>query len=221
MAVKMTLLPKLLFLFRSLPINIPKSCNDKLQQDINRCIWQNKRPRFSKRILYKSQTTGGLGPPNLWFYFLATRFSQIAQWNIPDSKIPWVKFEAKTARPYCLMSMLWSPSNFTHRLSSLNSIVSQSLTLWHRYKSKLTLISPASPGSSFLGDPLFATAFNHPESFAWWKSNSLITLADLQISFQLSIKQHWLRIFQVIPYKEINGRLIVMNNLPRRTGIPC
>lgn len=165
-AVKMTLLPKLLFIFRSLLINIPKTYIDKLQQEVNRFIWQNKRPRFSKHILYKCQSTGGLGLPNFWFYFLAALFSQIAQWNIPDSKVPWVGFESDSILPYYLSSILWSPSNVTYKLTPLNSIVFHSLRLWHSYKNRLGLISPAPPGSSFLEEPLFTLAFNHPENFA-------------------------------------------------------
>lgn len=181
MAVKMTFLPKLLYLFRALPTIIPKAFIDKLQQDVNRFVWRNKRSRFFKHVLYNSQTSGGLGLPNLWLYFLAARFSQIAQWNIPDSKVPWVKFESISIKPYWLPYILWSPTNSIQKIAPLNSLVAHSLILWNRYKGKLGLMSPIPQGSSFLGDPLFSTVFKHPEGFSWWISNSLVTLADLQV----------------------------------------
>lgn len=175
----MNLLPKLLYLFRALPLIIPKTFINNLQEDVNRFIWQDKRPRFSRQVLYRSQSTGGLGLPNLWLYFLAAHFSQIIQWNIPNSKVPWVKFESNSICSYCLPYTLWSPSNC--KLFPLNSIVTQSLILWNHYKSKFSLISSAPQGSSFLGEPSFTPDFDDPDSFSWWQTNSLFTIADLQI----------------------------------------
>lgn len=45
----------------------------------------------------------------------------------------------------------------------------------------VSLVSSVPPRSSFLGEPTFITAFISPESFSWWHTNSLTTLADLQI----------------------------------------
>lgn len=49
-------------------------------------------PRFSKLVPYKQQNRGGLGLPDLWLYYLAARWSQLAQWPVPKPKIPRVRF---------------------------------------------------------------------------------------------------------------------------------
>lgn len=81
-AIKMTILPKLLYLFRALPVKISKSYLLKLQAHFNRFIWKDKPPRFSREVLYRPYRLGGLGVPQEWLYYLASRFSQQAQWNI-------------------------------------------------------------------------------------------------------------------------------------------
>ena len=87
-AFKMTILPKLLFYFRALPINVPKSRIDALQREINKFIWYNKKPRCSYILMYESQPKGGLGLPHLWAYFLAARLTHIVQWHASDPNIP-------------------------------------------------------------------------------------------------------------------------------------
>lgn len=41
---KIILLPKIIYMFRTLPVLIPKSYTHKLHTQVNRYIWQNKKP---------------------------------------------------------------------------------------------------------------------------------------------------------------------------------
>lgn len=59
-SVRMNVLPKLLYLFQMLPIDIPKSSFDKLDKLISIFIWQRKRPRIRLKILQLSKARGGL-----------------------------------------------------------------------------------------------------------------------------------------------------------------
>lgn len=74
-AIKMALLPKLLFYFRAFPIQIPKNTLDSLHREINKCIWLSKKPKFGYSLMHRSQSNGGLSLPNLWCYYLAARFT--------------------------------------------------------------------------------------------------------------------------------------------------
>lgn len=67
-AVKMTLMPWILYLFRSLPISIPKKDIAKFQSKIIDFVWGSKGHRLSRDILYRSKNQGGLGLPNVWLY---------------------------------------------------------------------------------------------------------------------------------------------------------
>lgn len=51
-----------------------------------------KKTRFHRTLLYRPQSLGGLGLPDLWRYYLAARFIQTAQWHAPILDIPWLAF---------------------------------------------------------------------------------------------------------------------------------
>lgn len=61
----MNILPRLLFLFQSLPIHVPQLIPKILEKCITTFIWQNKRPRIRLKILMANKAKGGLGLPNL------------------------------------------------------------------------------------------------------------------------------------------------------------
>lgn len=50
-AIKMTILPKLLYLFCALPLMISKPYLLKIQAKLNTFIWQSKPPRFARGVL--------------------------------------------------------------------------------------------------------------------------------------------------------------------------
>lgn len=72
-AVQNLILPKLLFFFRALSLYVPHSVIMAVQSDLLKFIWQNKKPRMSRLLMYRAQSRGGLGCPDLWTYFLASR----------------------------------------------------------------------------------------------------------------------------------------------------
>uniref|UniRef100_A0A8C5LUV5 Reverse transcriptase domain-containing protein n=1 Tax=Leptobrachium leishanense TaxID=445787 RepID=A0A8C5LUV5_9ANUR len=53
-AIKMSLLPKLLYYFRTIPIRLPKSYLDEVQSLLNHYVWNGKRPRLC--LIYISTT---------------------------------------------------------------------------------------------------------------------------------------------------------------------
>lgn len=77
-AVKMTLLPRVLYLFRSLPILIGKQVLSKFQSEIVRFVWGRKGYRCLFKTLHWLKSQGGLGLPDLWGYYQAAQLSQIS-----------------------------------------------------------------------------------------------------------------------------------------------
>lgn len=69
--VKMFLLPKFIYYCRVIPYLIPKSFLQKLQSLILNFIWDNKRSRVNKKLLFHSGSSGGVGVPNLEAYNFA------------------------------------------------------------------------------------------------------------------------------------------------------
>lgn len=63
-AVKMILLPKLLFLFVNAIKDIPYALLSKLQLIVNNFVWNDKKPKVHFNMIVKSLSDDGLAMPN-------------------------------------------------------------------------------------------------------------------------------------------------------------
>jgi len=65
----MTIHPKFLYLFQSLPTFLPKSLFHLINQTISSFIRENKIPRVNTHILQGTRDAGGLGLPSFTHYY--------------------------------------------------------------------------------------------------------------------------------------------------------
>lgn len=91
---KMLILPKILYILRTLPIPIPGSIFSQLHKQMNRSIRQNKKPWLSFALMNKHFHMVSLGLPNLQAYNFAVTMDQIKYWwhRSPDKQ--WAVMEA-------------------------------------------------------------------------------------------------------------------------------
>lgn len=71
--------------FSILPHHRPEELKSKFQSRITRFILGKKGHRFSKYVLFCLKTQGGLGFPNLWWYYQLAQLAQISSviwWRI-------------------------------------------------------------------------------------------------------------------------------------------
>lgn len=76
-SVKMTLLPRIFYLFRSLPIPIRKDQLWNFQSRLIRFIWGTRGHRVAK-TLYRTRDKGGVGLPILLWYYQAAQLTQLS-----------------------------------------------------------------------------------------------------------------------------------------------
>lgn len=69
-SIRMNILPRQLYLFQMLPVDVPRSSFDYWDKLISQFIWQRERPRIRLKMLQLSKPDGGLNLPNLRYYFL-------------------------------------------------------------------------------------------------------------------------------------------------------
>lgn len=107
-AAKMIVLPKLLYLFETLPIPIPTRDLKGLQADIMRFIWAHKRHRIPKSVLLTGRARGGLAAPDIVKYYWAAQLRRIPAWSSLYAYSRWMEIEKLWIAPTHPNSLLWS-----------------------------------------------------------------------------------------------------------------
>ncbi len=108
----MNVLPRLLFLFQTLPLTPPKKMFTILDCLISRFIWQGRRPRVRYKTLQLSKQHGGWGLPHLRHYWLACQLRALTIWISDTTDTRWLEIE----KSLCTLTPL-SKAPFTENKS--------------------------------------------------------------------------------------------------------
>lgn len=90
----MSILPRLLYLFQSLPVKIPVEKFKAWDRLISRFAWNGKRPRI-KYTLQLCRKQGGVGLPNLKDYYHAAQTRPAIKWCDQNFNAKWKDIEIK------------------------------------------------------------------------------------------------------------------------------
>ena len=138
--IKMTILPKFLYLFTHLPVYIKKSFFNSLESLISSFIWNNKSPRLSRAILQSPKSEGGFNLPNLRYYYWACNTQKILYWLDDYGDRPaWVGMELASSK-CSLHSMVCARFPLDIVAASSNLIVRYSLRIWVQIRKELGLL---------------------------------------------------------------------------------
>uniref|UniRef100_A0A3P9LQY6 Reverse transcriptase domain-containing protein n=1 Tax=Oryzias latipes TaxID=8090 RepID=A0A3P9LQY6_ORYLA len=136
--VKMNILPRLLFLFQSLPIEIPPKQYIEWDRMISRFIWEGKKPRIRYATLQLPKDKGGMSLPNLKLYFFAAQMCYICCWCDSEYYSRWKEIETCVSE-HPIQTLLGEedlPNNIT---TSLNPITTYTMELWQKVARQLKL----------------------------------------------------------------------------------
>uniref|UniRef100_A0A8C6SDT3 Reverse transcriptase domain-containing protein n=1 Tax=Neogobius melanostomus TaxID=47308 RepID=A0A8C6SDT3_9GOBI len=109
--LKMNILPRILSLISSVPLNIPMSWFDDVKKMFSSFLWKDKKPKISLKKLSLQRDQGGLGIPDIFNYYIA--------FNIRYGLI-WGYKKVREARSWdWLEEQLLNENNVAFSLSSL------------------------------------------------------------------------------------------------------
>lgn len=131
----MNVLPKLLFLFQTIPILRGVKIFKEWQRSISRYIWQGKKPRIKYKLLTDAKERGGFALPDLKLYYEASCLCWVRDWiKLKNTKL--LDLEGFDNR-FGWHAYLWQEGKKGHQ-SFGNHIFRKSLIeVWIRYKNIL------------------------------------------------------------------------------------
>ncbi|KAF7670040.1 hypothetical protein LDENG_00079520 [Lucifuga dentata] len=127
--MKMNVLPKLLYLFQSLPVKIPQIFCVKWNRMISRFIWGGRKPRVKYEVLQLPKEDGGMALPKLEEYYISAQLRYIYCWCNPNYKAKWKDME-KELGTNPIQNLIGDREQYK-KLNDLDPITDFTLNIWY------------------------------------------------------------------------------------------
>ncbi|XP_066444370.1 inactive serine/threonine-protein kinase TEX14 [Eleutherodactylus coqui] len=152
--IKMNSLPKLLYIFQTLPIQVPRNFFVKLQKAVTHFVWGGTKPRLSYRLLTQPKKRGGTGLPDLLLYYRAAICRTVLDVVHEGTTKRWVELERELATGR-IRGLFWLRGGIGRRGVKVSSFISSLLKAWDSFAVRGGLVRVPGPWTPLRGNPDF------------------------------------------------------------------
>ena len=222
--IKMNVLPRLLYLFQSLPVTVPQTQFDEWDKCISRFIWGGKRPRIRFETLQLPKEKGGMALPNLKEYYHAAQLRFLVCWCRPGYEAKWKGIELDQGEGR-IQNLLANKISKKRMETELSPITKFTIEIWNDIVKKYKLEDERKILGWLTHDPNFKPGFED-QGFKQWERKGMTAVCtllvdgqmrsfeDLRLTYDLD-KHEFYRYLQIRDYYTKKIKMESMNPLIR------
>uniref|UniRef100_A0A3Q3GBT7 Reverse transcriptase domain-containing protein n=1 Tax=Kryptolebias marmoratus TaxID=37003 RepID=A0A3Q3GBT7_KRYMA len=176
--LKMTILPKFLYYFQTLPLPMTDSFYDSLDKLFNQFIWSNRKARLRLKLLYLPYERGGLQVPNLRWYYMAAQLTSATHYFCSMAPPAWVHIEQQSVPDLPLNTFLYSSDIKALKKNTKNPFLKNTIIIWHAAHKHMGGCPELSQFTPIWGNERFTPGKNDG-GFKLWKTKGIQKIKDL------------------------------------------
>lgn len=152
----MPILPRILYLFRTLPIKVPQSFFKALQSIQLNFIWAHKQSQIKFSLLTRQKEKGGMEwAYQISKYYFASHVLRIIDWHCHRDLKDFVPLENELC-PIPLKFSPWIPWTSYPLTLKQHPLISTTLSIFHLLTKQSKLFTPLSPLTPLKNNPDFS-----------------------------------------------------------------
>ena len=152
--IKMNIMPRLFYLFQTLPVKFPLGFLRDLRSRFTKFIWAGKSARLRRDILTLPKDRGGVGLPDPVSYYEAAHLARVVEWCALQRTKPWILMEQKITK-IPLEGLAWIQEVDIPQEVKKHPTIGATIRVMKRKFRKTKISEHVSPLVPVLGNPRF------------------------------------------------------------------